>query len=129
METGILESAGPVPLADALARWRREAHFGVCDTGRYRPRYFAWGRRQLPLFAALQRKADGPAFEHVPAEVWDFQRANTAPTPLRAFARRALMVAENDLRPLLPAIRHPVLLIAGDRDAVVSRASADELAA
>jgi pimeloyl-ACP methyl ester carboxylesterase len=31
-------------LADCLAEWRREATSGVADTGRYRCRYFAWGR-------------------------------------------------------------------------------------
>jgi pimeloyl-ACP methyl ester carboxylesterase len=31
-------------LADCLERRQREAEFGVCDTGRYRCRYVAWGR-------------------------------------------------------------------------------------
>jgi 3-oxoadipate enol-lactonase len=34
----------PLPLAEARARFQREAVRGVCDTGRYRCPYFVWGR-------------------------------------------------------------------------------------
>ncbi len=34
----------PRSLADVLARFEREAVRGVCDTGRYRCRYYAWGQ-------------------------------------------------------------------------------------
>lgn len=40
-------------------------------------------------------------------------------TPIRAAARRAVVLDALDLRPLLPAIRTPVLLIGGDRDRIV----------
>lgn len=40
-------------------------------------------------------------------------------TPIRAAARRAVTLDTLDLRPLLPAIRTPVLLIGGDRDRIV----------
>lgn len=40
-------------------------------------------------------------------------------TPIRAATRRAVMLDRLDLRPLLPAIRTPVLLIGGDRDRIV----------
>jgi len=42
-------------------------------------------------------------------------------TPIRAACRRALLLAQLDLRPLLPTIRTPVLLIGGDRDRIVPR--------
>lgn len=34
---------GPIVLAEALARFQREAQHGVCATGRYRMPYFSWG--------------------------------------------------------------------------------------
>ena len=40
-------------------------------------------------------------------------------TPIRAAARRAVMLDKLDLRPLLPQIHTPVLLIGGDRDRIV----------
>src|SRR6266536_3200574 len=33
----------PVTLAEALTRFAHEATEGVCHTGRYRCRYYAWG--------------------------------------------------------------------------------------
>lgn len=40
----------PIPLARAAERFRREAVRGVCDTGRYRCRYAAWGEGPPVLF-------------------------------------------------------------------------------
>jgi pimeloyl-ACP methyl ester carboxylesterase len=40
----------PIPLAEALARFDREAVHGVCDTGRYRMPYFSWGEGPPLLF-------------------------------------------------------------------------------
>lgn len=48
--TGVLESGPTFSLADALAAWRREAHVGVCHTGRYQCRFFVWGEGQPLLF-------------------------------------------------------------------------------
>lgn len=42
-------------------------------------------------------------------------------TPIRAACRRAVALDKLDLRPLLPTIRTPVLLIGGDRDRIVPR--------
>src|SRR5207302_4999636 len=69
------------------------------------------------------------AFAAAPPGVWDFQRANTAELPIRAFAHRVRMIDQTDLRPLLPAITHPILVLSGDRDSVIARAATDELAA
>jgi 3-oxoadipate enol-lactonase len=253
MQTGFIESPAAIPLAEALARWKREAKVGECDTGRYRCRYFAWGNGQplifvhglcdharsfvptiahltdafrcvayelpssagdgaqlgnikhadlahdllalidhlkcgqaslygasfgatvvlralheqprrflraalqsgfahkqlgpgeivlanlarfwpgrmgnLPLFRRLQRRADAAAFASAPAEAWEFQRANSGETLVCAFASRALIISRTDLRPLLASIQHPILLISGDSDTVIGRATADELAA
>jgi len=251
-QTGIIESAPSIPLSDALERWRVEARIGAFDTGRYRCRYFVWGRGQplifihgladrarcfvpviapltdsfrciayempngdgdgaklggvrhvdlvsdlfalldhlkcgqsclygasfggtialaalnaspkrflraaiqssfahrklapmeramaslarywpgqmgeLPLARAMQRRADALAFVSSTPEVWAFQRANSATTPVRAFAHRALLIANLDLRPLLPSLAHPIMLLEGDQDTVVGRSCTDELA-
>src|SRR5262245_43219860 len=37
------EPPPPLPLRNALERFEREATRGICDTGRYRCRYYAWG--------------------------------------------------------------------------------------
>jgi len=92
-------------------------------------RFWPGRMADLPLFRRLQRRADAAAFASAPAETWDFQRANSGETAVRAFASRAMMISRTDLRPLLVGIQHPILLISGDSDTVIGRASADELAA
>jgi pimeloyl-ACP methyl ester carboxylesterase len=37
------DAVSPIDLGDALRRFEREATHGVCDTGRYRLPYYAWG--------------------------------------------------------------------------------------
>src|SRR5262249_25187479 len=104
-----------------LGQWERV----VTSLARYWP-----GRMwDFPLRNWSQRKADAPAFAAAPAGIWDFQRANTASLPIRAFAHRVRIIRETDLRPILPAITHPVMLISGDRDSTISRTLTDELAA
>jgi len=82
----------------------------------------------VPFFHANQRRRDfGPFADREPA-LWDFLQANTGSTRILAFARRAALLATLDLRPLLPAIHHPVMLISGDRDTHVAHAGTEELA-
>ncbi len=250
-QTGYIESAQSIRLDEALARWRRDAEVGVCDTGRYRCRFFAWGRgqplifihglsdrarsfvplsahltesfrciaydlptgkrdgarlgrithadlvddlfalldhlrvgqaclygasfggtivlsalhrsprrflraalqssfarrtlapaeraiaslarywpgkmRDLPMRRRLQRKADAPAFAAARPEIWSFQKANTAAMPIKAFAHRAMLISQLDLRPILNSIQHPILLISGDLDSTITQACVDEL--
>jgi pimeloyl-ACP methyl ester carboxylesterase len=251
-QAGYIESRTAIPLAEALERWRQEAHVGFCDTGRYRCRFFVWGQGQpvvfihgisdqsrcfVPLMAHLtdkfqcvayelptglgdgaklaqithaefvadlfalldhlrlgqvclygasyggtialaalhkrprrflravvqsgfahlnmapaekllarwlqwsrlrikdvplreswQRRHDAPYFAGLPPELWDFQVANCGAAPVRAMAHRACLLSKLDLRAILPEIQHPILLIHGDRDNVISRAIAEELA-
>ncbi len=47
--------------------------------------------------------------------------------PVQALASRALLIHRVDLRPILPAIRHPILMICGDRDPLVGKACEAEL--
>jgi pimeloyl-ACP methyl ester carboxylesterase len=50
-------------------------------------------------------------------------------TPIRAACYRALTIGSLDLRPLLPGVRTPVLLVGGDRDRIVPRRYEAELEA
>ena len=54
-------------------------------------------------------------------EIFRFLIRCSGETPIRAAARRALILDTLDLRPKLPNIPHPVLMIGGDRDAIVPR--------
>lgn len=40
----------PLRLADCLSQWQREAQHGQVDTGRYRCRYYTWGRGPTVVF-------------------------------------------------------------------------------
>jgi pimeloyl-ACP methyl ester carboxylesterase len=251
VQAGVLEGGKPIPLAEALDRWRKEARSGICDTGRYRCRFFAWGQgqpvifihgysdlarsfvpimahltdklqciayelpngqrdgaklgqirhsdmvadlfalldhlkcrqaclygasfggtialaalhaqprrflraalqsafahlkiapaekmiaylllrsrkqlRQFPLRDWWQRRFDAPYFVGVEKDLWDFQRANCGVAPVRAMAHRGLILSRLDLRPILPGIQHPILLMHGDRDNIVNQAATMEL--
>jgi pimeloyl-ACP methyl ester carboxylesterase len=238
-----IETPPPLPLAEALAQWEREARRGICDTGRYRMPYFVWGsgpplvfihgladssRAFIPVIAALRREftciaydlpGGGPdgarlgayrhrhlvadlvalldqlgigrtnlfgssfgstivlaalhahpdrmsravlqggfayrtlsSWEHLlcgfarywpgplgtlplralldhPSDMrvfgnlpdeYHFHRANSDVLPKAAVARRGLMILNVDLRPKLPAIRQPVLMLCGDCDRIVT---------
>jgi pimeloyl-ACP methyl ester carboxylesterase len=65
------------------------------------------------------RKINGEAFVGRPEEVWRYFIDCTAVTPLATVARQALVLNRVDMRPLLPQVRQPVLLVCGDRDTVV----------
>ena len=102
-----------------LTLWER----GLALMARYWP-----GRlRRLPLRGYGLRTVDYPAFAHSPPEVWDFFVANHSESLTRSVARRALLLHRLDLRPLLPAIRQPVLVLSGGCDTLVPREAEDEL--
>jgi pimeloyl-ACP methyl ester carboxylesterase len=83
--------------------------------------------RHLPFVVrVLEHNAQAEFLAREP-EVWEFFVEQNLRIPLRAFASRALMVHRIDLRPLLPAIAQPVLLVCGDRDRLVGKACEAEL--
>ncbi len=253
VQTGYIESPAAVPIAEALRRWRSEAYRGEFDTGRYRCRYFVWGRGQpllfihslsdgarsfvpviaqltdsfrcvgyelptgerdgarlgairhrdlvedvfalldhlhaeqaciygasfggtialtalranprrflraalqssfaqhplapmerlvmsfarwfpgrmggLPLWRRRQERFDRPMFDDAPTQAWDLKRAIASELPVAAFAHRAMIVASLDLRPILPSIPHPMLVISGEGDTENQRAASAELTA
>jgi pimeloyl-ACP methyl ester carboxylesterase len=83
--------------------------------------------RRLPFHDAVQRLLHGGFFRDSPAGAWRFFLDCLGEVPLAAQAHRALALRDLDLRPTLPAIRQPVLLVRGEDDPVVNAAAAEEL--
>jgi pimeloyl-ACP methyl ester carboxylesterase len=92
-------------------------------------RYWPGRMKNLMLREVVMQKMDGPQFVGCPPEVYQFLLDCSGETPIRAAARRGLILDKLDLRPLLPSIRQPVLMIGGDRDGLVSRANEAEVEA
>ena len=64
-------------------------------------------------------KVNGAGFIGQPERMYRFFVDTTGYTPVQAFARQVLMLDRVDLRPLLPEVKQPVLLLCGDLDRVV----------
>lgn len=86
-------------------------------------RYWSWRMSQLPFRRQAMEPIDLPQFVGCPPEIHGFLVECSGKTPIQAAASRALTISALDLRPQLPGIPHPLLMIGGDRDAVVPRAS------
>jgi pimeloyl-ACP methyl ester carboxylesterase len=78
--------------------------------------------RRLPLRREILRHGHHGPFAHLPPDVWEFFLQRCGSPPMAAVAYRALVLNKIDLRPLLPGIRQPILLICGDCDPLVGRA-------
>jgi pimeloyl-ACP methyl ester carboxylesterase len=94
----------------------------------------SWVGRFLPGTAAalpLRRRAlfkvHRRFFAHRTPDVWQNFLDNTGRTRIATFARQARHLNGLDLRPLLPQVRQPVLLLHGDRDRVVPPVCAETL--
>jgi len=81
--------------------------------------------KRLPLFQAVQRHTHYGPFAGRPPEVWRYFLDNDR--PIAAVAAHALLLHATDLRPILAAIRQPVLLVCGDCDPLVNRRCEDVL--
>jgi pimeloyl-ACP methyl ester carboxylesterase len=92
-------------------------------------RWFPGRVGNLPFWSSRQERFDRPMFDGAPTQAWDLKRSSATKLPTAAFAHRALMLASLDLRPMLPAISHPVLVINGERDTACHQAASAELAA
>jgi pimeloyl-ACP methyl ester carboxylesterase len=84
-------------------------------------RYWPGCMRHLPLHRAVLRRSHGGPFAACPPEVWTFFLEQNGSAPIAAVARRALLLHRLDLRPLLPEVRQPVLLVCGERDPLVGK--------
>jgi pimeloyl-ACP methyl ester carboxylesterase len=84
-------------------------------------RYWPGLMRQLPLRPALLRYNHFAPFSGRDSDEWDFLLARWGAPPIAAVAQRALLLHRLDLRPLLPEVRQPVLLICGEYDPLVGK--------
>ena len=96
---------------------------GLARLGRYWP----WLMGELPIRPQVMRRLEGGQFAGCPPEVFEFLLECSGTNPIRAASRRALILDKIDLRPLLPTISHPILMIGGDRDGLVPRESEAEV--
>jgi 3-oxoadipate enol-lactonase len=84
--------------------------------------------RWMPFRKLVGRHNFGPQAKRRPDYLGYFTKVSGQPR-ISAMARRALMIDRTDLRPLLPQIQQPVLVLSGDYDHLVSRKCADALLA
>lgn len=84
-------------------------------------RHLPFRMGHLPFRRLVMKPLDGPQFTGCPPEVYSFLVECSGRTPVRATAHRTLILSKLDLRPQLPGIRHPLLMIGGDRDKVIPR--------
>ena len=81
------------------------------DVCRRLPGWFPGRLRHFPGRSAVQRHNHRRWFPPFDATRWQFFSDNTGSVPLADLALRAAIVRDCDLRPLLPAIERPVLLL------------------
>jgi pimeloyl-ACP methyl ester carboxylesterase len=82
--------------------------------------------RRMPLRRLVNAYNFGPASAYR-KEYLEYLLKVSGEPPIRGMARRALMIDRTDLRPILPDIQQPVLVITGDCDALVGRQCAETL--
>ena len=83
--------------------------------------------RRLPLRRLVQKHNHRAWFPPFDAVRWDFLLDNTGSVPIADVAERAAVIRETDLRPLLPKITQPILLIRSEGDGIVAEACHHEL--
>jgi pimeloyl-ACP methyl ester carboxylesterase len=109
--------------------------------GGFARRPLAWAERMLAAFARwwpgrlddlpgrtpVVERLQFPGFAERESEVWDYFLHHDGQQPIAAVAYRARILQDIDLRPILPRIRQPVLLVCGDRDPLVGKECEREL--
>jgi pimeloyl-ACP methyl ester carboxylesterase len=81
----------------------------------------------MPVRPWLLRRSHQSPFLDRPPEWWQFFMERSGATPVAAVGHRALLIHKIDVRPLLPAIRQPMLLVSGDGDPLVDVSAVEEL--
>ena len=84
---------------------------------------------QLPMRRKMMTVTDAPQFVGTPPEALAFLDAMGGRTPVKAAAHRGMILRDLDLRPDLPRVTQPVLMIGGDRDTIVPRSCEAEVEA
>jgi pimeloyl-ACP methyl ester carboxylesterase len=90
-------------------------------------RYWPGRQGALPFRPALLRRLHFTPFAGREGELWDYSITRWGQVPLAALGHRARLLHQLDLRPLLPHIRQPVLLICGDCDPLVDKGCEETL--
>jgi pimeloyl-ACP methyl ester carboxylesterase len=83
--------------------------------------------RRLPFHDRLMDYSHHEPFLKQPPEVWEFFLQRCGATSIAVVAQRALLLHATDLRPELPKIQGPVLLVTGELDPLVPRSASLEL--
>jgi pimeloyl-ACP methyl ester carboxylesterase len=81
----------------------------------------------LPFRAKMLQNVNGACFVSRSPSVWQAFLDWTARARIAAFAHQAMWLHSLDLRPILPEVNQPVLLVVGDRDRVVPMPLTDVL--
>jgi pimeloyl-ACP methyl ester carboxylesterase len=84
-------------------------------------RYWQGAMDRVPLRHWVLEAGQAQFFAQREPEVWAYYIQRTGSLPIGAMAWRALILHQVDLRPLLPAIHQPTLLVCGDSDPVVNK--------
>jgi pimeloyl-ACP methyl ester carboxylesterase len=82
---------------------------------------------RLPLRRAVLTYNSKQQFPDVIADRWPYYVEQNGLTPIGPLAHRLDLLARLDLRPLLPSIPTELLVLQGNEDRIVTRASYDEL--
>ena len=90
-------------------------------------RYWPGPIRRLPLHNLVAQKFHTAGFAKVEPTRWTCFLDQQGSAPIAAVAHRALWLAATDLRPILPTIRQPMLLICGDNDPLIGKACEADL--
>jgi pimeloyl-ACP methyl ester carboxylesterase len=90
-------------------------------------RYWPGRMGRLPFRHAVLRRLHFAPFAGRPPEAWEYLLTRWNAPPLAAVSRRALLLHRLDLRPVLPLIHQPVLLVCGDRDPLVNKRCEEDL--
>jgi pimeloyl-ACP methyl ester carboxylesterase len=93
----------------------RRAELLLARLCRLLPGTTAW----LPLRRRLLRRFNPGLFDDRPPEVWEYFVDCCGRARVAAAAWQALILHRLDVRPILPQVRQPVLLVCGDRDLIV----------
>ncbi len=96
----------------------------LCNSARNWP---GWIADWPALFRRVLQWIEHQTFARLTPEVKNFLLKNGGQTPLQAAATRSLTFDRIDLRPLLPTILTPVLMIGGEHDPLVPRECEYEL--
>lgn len=95
----------------------------------------SWGRwwpgklAALPLRKMILEPVHARPFVGREPETLRYYQDHDGAQPIAAVAQRALLLNQTDLRPLLPSIRQPMLLVCGENDPLVGKGCERELMA